>query len=109
MSQTLLVTGAGGHLGRRVVELLLAQGAGPVIAVTRNPDKIADLRARGAEVRRADFEAPGSLVDAFAGAARVLIVSTDTVDRPGVRLVQHQNAVDAAVKVGVQHVVYTSA
>jgi uncharacterized protein YbjT (DUF2867 family) len=59
MSKPLLVTGAGGQLGRCVVELLLAQNAGPVIAATRDPDKIADLRARGAEVRRADFDAPG--------------------------------------------------
>lgn len=108
MSKPLLVTGAGGHLGRRVVELLLAAGAGPIVATTRDPDKIADLRARGVEVRRADFDAPGSLTDAFAGAGRVLLISTDALDRPGRRLAQHENAVAAAEKAGVDHVIYTS-
>jgi NAD(P)H dehydrogenase (quinone) len=109
MSKPLLVTGAGGQLGRRVIDILLAQGAGPLIAVTRNPDKAADLRARGVEVRRGDFDAPGSLADAFAGAGRALIISTDAVDPPDRRLPQHENAVAAAAKAGVEHVVYTSA
>lgn len=109
MSKPLLVTGAAGHLGRRIVELLLAAGAGPIVATTRDPDKIADLRARGVEVRRADFDAPASLAEAFAGAGRLLLVSTDALDRPGRRLAQHRNAIDAAAKAGVEHVVYTSA
>jgi NAD(P)H dehydrogenase (quinone) len=110
---TLLVTGAGGQFGRRVVELLLeAQaskpGAGRVIATTRNPTKLAPLAARGVEVRQADFDDAGSLAAAFAGADRLLLVSTDALDRPGARLSQHRNAVDAAVAAGVKHVVYTS-
>ncbi|APR87272.1 NADPH:quinone oxidoreductase [Minicystis rosea] len=109
MSKALLVTGAGGHLGRRVVEILLAQNAGPIIATTRDPEKLADLRARGVDVRRADFDSPESLAAAFAGAGRVLLVSTDSLDRPGRRIEQHRNAVDAAVKAGVDHIVYTSA
>lgn len=108
MSKALLVTGAGGHLGRRVVEILLAQKAGPIIATTRNPEKLADLRAQGVDVRHADFDAPGSLVDAFAGAGRVLLVSTDALDRPGRRLEQQRNAVAAAARAGVDHLVYTS-
>jgi NAD(P)H dehydrogenase (quinone) len=108
MSKPLLVTGAAGHLGRHVIDLLLAQNAGPVIAATRSPEKLADLRERGVEVRRADFDAPGSLTDAFAGVGRVLIISTDALDAPGRRLAQHENAALAAAKVGVEHVVYTS-
>ena len=42
-----IVTGASGQLGRQVVENLLAKGANPVVAITRTPDKLADLRARG--------------------------------------------------------------
>jgi NAD(P)H dehydrogenase (quinone) len=108
MSKPLLVTGAGGHLGRRVIDLLLAQGKGPIIAATRAPEKLADLRDKGVEVRRADFDAPGSLTDAFAGVGRLLLVSTDALDRPGRRLAQHRNAVEAAARAGVEHVVYTS-
>ena len=106
---TLLVTGAGGQLGRRVVELLLESGASRVIAATRNPAKLAPLAARGVELRRADFDDAGSLAAAFAGADRLLLVSTDVLNRPGVRLAQHRAAVNAAVAAGVKHVVYTSA
>ena len=37
---TLLVTGASGHLGRRVLELLLEANAGTIIATTRTPEKL---------------------------------------------------------------------
>jgi NAD(P)H dehydrogenase (quinone) len=105
---TLLVTGVSGHLGRRVVELLLEQGAGPLVVTTRSPDKVADLAARGVTVRRADFEDPASLTDAFRGVDRALLISTDALDRPGRRLAQHRNAVAAARQAGVSHLVYTS-
>jgi NAD(P)H dehydrogenase (quinone) len=106
---TLLVTGAGGHLGRRVVQLLLEADAGKVIATTRNPDKLADLAARGVDIRRADFDDTASLTAAFMGADRLLLVSTDTFHAPNARLTQHRNAVAAAEKAGVKHVLYTSA
>lgn len=102
----LLVSGASGQLGRRVVELLLEANAGPVIALTRSPEKLADLAARGVEVRRADFADPASLDQAFAGATRALIISIDALDKP--RAPQHVAAVEAAVRAGVKHVVYTS-
>lgn len=106
---TLLVTGASGHLGRRVVEYLLDGAAANVVAATRNPDSLADLAARGAETRRADFDDPATLESAFAGVDRLLIVSApDTPDDPPRRLRQHLAAVDAAIKAGVRHIVYTS-
>ena len=106
---TLLVTGASGQLSRRVIDLLLEAKAGPVIAVTRSPEKIEDLARKGVEIRKGDFDHPASLEAAFAGADRVLIVSTDAVGRPGGRHSQHVPAVKAAIAAGVKHVVYTSA
>jgi len=106
--RTLFVTGAGGHLGRRVVELLIEQRSGKIVAGTRKPEKLADLTARGVEVRHADFEDPKGLEGALAGADRVLIISTDAIDRPGRRLAQHKAAVAAAVSAGVKHALYTS-
>jgi NAD(P)H dehydrogenase (quinone) len=106
--RTLFVTGASGHLGRRVVELLLEKGAGKIVAGTRKPEKLADLAARGVDVRQADFDDPQGLQAALAGVDRVLIISTDAIDRPGRRLAQHQSAVAAAVSAGVKHAVYTS-
>ena len=105
---TLLVTGASGHLGRSAVELLLETWSGRLIAATRSPEKLAALRERGVDVRRADFDEPATLPAAFAGADRVLLVSTDALDVPNRRLTQHRNAIRAAENAGVKHVVYTS-
>jgi NAD(P)H dehydrogenase (quinone) len=105
---TLLVTGAAGKLGRHVVNLLLEQGGNTVIAASRDPSKLSDLAARGAETRRADFDDPASLHAAFTGVDRVLIISTDALGIPGKRLEQHTNAVNAAKAAGVKEVVYTS-
>lgn len=102
-----LVTGASGHLGRRVVELVLDAHAGPLMVTTRQPDKLADLAARGVQVRAADFTKPDTLVSAFAGARRALIVSTDDLT-PGQRFASHKAAIDAAAAAGIRHIVYTS-
>lgn len=110
---SILVTGAGGQLGRRVLELLLGDGAAPataepIIATTRNPAGLAAFAARGITVRVADFDDPATLARAFDGARRVLLISTDALDRPGRRLAQHQAAVRAIAAAGAEQVVYTS-
>ena len=104
----LLVTGASGHLGRRVIELLLQAQAGTIVATTRTPEKLTDMSARGVVVRQADFNDPASLSAAFAGVDRLLLISTDALGEPGLRLKQHRTAVKAAESAGVSHVVYTS-
>ena len=104
----LLVTGASGHLGRHVIELLLEARAGTIIATTRTPEKLADFSAQGVLVRQADFNEPASLSEAFAGVDRLLLISTDVLGEPGLRLRQHRAAIKAAQEAGVSHVVYTS-
>ncbi|MEW5848979.1 MAG: SDR family oxidoreductase [Myxococcota bacterium] len=106
--RTLLVSGASGHLGRRAVELLLEAKAGTIVATTRTPEKLKDLAARGVVVKQADFENTAAMVAALQGVDRMLLISTDALDRPGRRLEQHRAGIDAAVKAGVRHVVYTS-
>ena len=105
----LLVTGAGGQLGRATIEELLRRGATHVVATSRTPEKLSELQARGVEVRAADFDRPDTLRAAFAGVDRVALISTDALDVPGQRLAQHRAAIAAAVESGVKHVVYTSA
>jgi NAD(P)H dehydrogenase (quinone) len=108
MSRTLLVTGAAGKLGRLTIEALIGATKDKIVAGTRDPAKLADLAARGVEVRRIDFDDADSLDAGFPGVDRLLIVSTDSIDRPGRRLEQHQRAIAAAHKAGVGHIVYTS-
>jgi NAD(P)H dehydrogenase (quinone) len=111
MSQTLLVTGAAGKLGQSVIAHLLGTQKIPaarIVAATRDPGKLASLAAKGVGVRKADFDDSASLGAALAGVDRMLLISTDALDRPGRRLAQHQAAIAAAKKAGVKHVVYTS-
>lgn len=112
MTNTVLVTGASGSLARRVIHHLLeANKLAPahVIATTRNPAGLAELAARGVIVRQADFNDTASLEKAFAGAEKVLIISTDELDLVGgKRLRQHEAAVAAAKKAGAAHLAYTS-
>ena len=105
---SVVVTGATGHLGRLVVQNLLANGVAPaeVIATGRRVEALADLAERGVQVRRADFTEPASLLAAFAGADDVLLVSSSEVGR---RVEQHESALEAIRAVGARRVVYTSA
>lgn len=101
---TLFVSGAAGQLGRLVVASLLEKGyAGKIIAGTRDPAKLADLK--GVEVRQADFTDKAGLVKALAGVDRFLIISTDAL---GTRLAHHTAAIEAAKEAGVKELVYTS-
>jgi NAD(P)H dehydrogenase (quinone) len=103
---SVIVTGAAGHLGRLAAEQLLERLAPEdVVLVTRRPEALRELRARGADVRYGDFDDPASLRDAFAGGGRMLLISTDAVGR---RVRQHRAAIDAAATAGVGHVVFTS-
>lgn len=106
MSDSLIfVSGASGNMGRRTVELLLEAGAaGRIVAGTRTPDTLNDLRDQGVIVRYADFDDRESLVSAFEGVERFLLISTVANNRAE----QHTTAIDAAKAAGVKHIVYTS-
>ncbi|QBM29193.1 SDR family oxidoreductase [Hydrogenophaga pseudoflava] len=107
----LLVTGATGQLGKRVLHHLLDTlhvAPQDIIATTRRPQALVALSERGVEVRAADFDDPASLSGAFHGAQRMLLISTDPIDRPGRRQEQHTKAIAAAEKAGVKHLIYTS-
>ena len=105
---TYLVTGASGHLGRSVLEHLLEAGTRRIVATTRRPETLADFARRGVTVRKADFDDADALRGAFDGAQRMLLISTDVADGTERRAVQHDNAVLAALAVGIEHIVYTS-
>ena len=103
----LLVTGATGKLGSKIVEALLKTVPAAQLAVSvRNPEKANGLQARGVEVRQGDFDHPETLDAACAGIDRILIISADGDNETRIR--QHANAVAAAERAGVQFIAYTS-
>ena len=101
------VTGASGHLGRLVIEALLARNlpANRIVALVREPQKVSAFAALGVEVRRADYAQPETLEAAFEGVERLLLVSSNEV---GQRLPQHENVVNAARKSDIGVLAYTS-
>lgn len=101
------VTGATGKLGRLVINGLLEHvPPGEIVAAVRNPQKAADLVARGVQLREADYDKPETLRTAFAGADTLLLISGS--DLGADRAAQHQNAIDAAKTAGVKLLAYTS-
>ncbi|WP_194832083.1 SDR family oxidoreductase [Nocardia sp. XZ_19_369] len=102
---TVAVTGASGQLGRLAVQALLREGATSVVAIVRDPQKVADLAELGAEVRQASYDGADSLDRALAGVDRVLLVSGNEF---GARVAQHTNVIRAAERAGVQLLAYTS-
>src|SRR5262245_2164958 len=105
------VTGASGQFGQRVLHHLLhtlGVPASRIVAATRQPAKLAAAASRGVHVRALDFDDSASFGPAFDDVERVLLISTDALDRPGRRFEQHRRAIDGLAQAGVQHVVYTS-
>jgi NAD(P)H dehydrogenase (quinone) len=105
-AMSIVITGASGQLGRLTAELVLDRmPASEVILTTRRPEALSDLAERGATVQLADFDRPETLVEAFAGGEKLLLISADDLGR---RAAQHRAAIEAAREAGVRHVAYTS-
>lgn len=102
----IVVTGATGQLGRLVIQSLLKKvPAAEIVAAVRSPEKATDLTALGVQVREADYSKPETLVKAFSGADKVLLISSSEV---GAREAQHKAVIDAAKTAGVNLLAYTS-
>jgi NAD(P)H dehydrogenase (quinone) len=100
------VTGASGQLGRLVIKALLKKVApASIVALARDPAKLADLQAEGIAVRPFDYSDPATLAPALEGVERLLLISSSEV---GAREAQHQAVVDAAQSAGVDTIAYTS-
>lgn len=105
----LIVTGATGQLGRRVVDhLRTLVPTGRIGISTRNPAQEAKLAEAGIRVRRGDYDDAFSLRHAWEGAERVLLVSSNAAANGGDPLAQHRVAIEVAREIGVGRLLYTS-
>ncbi|MHA7298673.1 Rossmann-fold NAD(P)-binding domain-containing protein [Pseudarthrobacter sp. MDT3-1] len=92
----ILVTGASGHLATAVLEHLTESGA-PAVGGTRNPGGNGPLR-------HLDFDDP--TID-LAGVHTLVLISAGTAE-DDVVINRHENAITAAERDGVRHIIYTS-
>jgi uncharacterized protein YbjT (DUF2867 family) len=108
----ILVVGATGNLGRKVVRSLLASGE-EVRAMTRVVARADELKALGAKPVRGDLTDPESLEFAMRGARAIVLAAhsllgrgneaSELVDDEG-----HRAIIDGAKTAGVEHIIYTS-
>src|SRR5688572_27710931 len=99
------VTGASGAVGSRVVRHLLARADPPtVVALARRPHAVPEVAHLTA--RRADYDDPPSLRDAFTDIRTLVFISSDGVAESMRR--HHEHVIAAAIDAGVDHIVYTS-
>jgi NAD(P)H dehydrogenase (quinone) len=106
----ILVTGATGQYGTKVLEHLLHKGikAQHLAALVRDAAKGQALQDQGIELRVGDYADVASLVSAFQGVDTLLLVSSN--DRGAVenRTAHHLNVIHAAKVAQVKQLVYTS-
>ncbi|MFC3560272.1 SDR family oxidoreductase [Pedobacter jamesrossensis] len=105
----ILVTGATGQFGSKAVEHLLKNGVEPstIAVLVRNSNKAKDLE-KGIDVRQGDYTDHSSMVKAFTGVDKLLLVSSNNREAIENRTQHHKNAINAAREAGVNHIVYTS-
>lgn len=103
----IVVTGATGELGSRVISNLLTHTDASRVGVSvRDTSKASALEAKGVRVRAADFTEPASLARAFEGADTVLVVSAAI--RGAAAADANRAAIDAARQAGASRILYTS-
>lgn len=106
----ILVTGASGQFGKNAVDHLIKNGTSPteIAVLVRNLDKAKPLEYTGIDIRVGDYTDYNSLLQAFKGVSKLLLVSSN--DRQAVenRTAQHINVIKAAKDAGVGHIFYTS-
>ncbi|MER5181050.1 SDR family oxidoreductase [Streptomyces sp. NPDC002896] len=102
----IVISGASGDLGRRVTKLLLDQDpSSELTLVTRTPEKLADRASAAISVLKGDYTQPESLDAAYRGAGTLFLISGLNLGR---RVAEHRNAIAAAQRAGIRHIVYTS-
>jgi NAD(P)H dehydrogenase (quinone) len=102
----IVVSGASGDLGRRIVAQLLERiSPADLSVVTRTPEKLGELAKAGVAVHAGDYNDPAALEKAYAGSDTLMLISGLAITK---RVPEHRNAINAAKAAGIKHIVYTS-
>ncbi|MEV7738067.1 SDR family oxidoreductase [Streptomyces sp. NPDC088921] len=102
----IVISGASGDLGRRVADLLLATDPDAELTlVTRTPEKLGQGGTQRLRVCRGDYRDAASLDAAYSGGEILFLISGLNLGR---RVSEHRNAISAAQRAGIRHIVYTS-
>lgn len=103
----ILITGATGNLGKSTIDFLLKKNisANNIAALVRDTAKAEYLKNKGVGIRVGDYDDYTSLLSAFKGVDKLLLISgSDILNRAK----QQENAVNAAKEAGVKHIIFTS-
>ena len=105
----ILVTGATGQQGASVLRSLAGKGH-ELYGLTRNTEseRARDLANQGVHMLAGDLNDPGTLENAFSKADAAFLVSTPFEAGIESETEMGINAVDAAKKAGIKHLVYSS-
>ena len=103
----ILITGATGLFGRATVDFLLKKGISTdnISVLVRDMTKADDLVSKGVNVKIGNYDDYSSLLSAFKGVDKLLLVSGNDIYK---RLKQQEKAVNAALETSVNHIIYTS-
>ena len=102
----ILVTGATGQMGSVVIETLLKKmPAQQINIITRKVEKQSEFQSKGFNAFLGDYSDVVSLEKAMAGVDSVLLISSGD---QGDRMQEHKNIIDAAKRMGVSSIAYTS-
>lgn len=106
----ILVTGATGQLGHKAISYLLTKGvdAADIAALVRDAAKAKSVEEKGVNIRVGDYTDYESLVNAFQGVDKLLLVSSNDREAIENRTAHHIEAIKTAKEAGVKHIVYTS-
>jgi NAD(P)H dehydrogenase (quinone) len=101
-----VISGASGSICGKIATLLLEQvAAEDVTLVSRTPEKLDAFKQRGVTVHPGDYNNPAALERAYTGSDVLMMISSMAVTK---RVPEHRNAINAAKKAGILHIVYTS-
>ncbi|WP_448071302.1 SDR family oxidoreductase [Georgenia yuyongxinii] len=105
---TIAILGATGQLGGHTIDALLERGipAADILALGRNTERLDALAGRGLRTATVDLDDVNATAATLTGVDKLLLIS---VGMPGQALTPRGNAIEAARRAGVKHLIYTSA